>query len=722
MPASRWAALALPLILALSGCQGGPESTERPLLDGRHEPDVLVEASTLALPPAFVGNRFVTGWLPFGSSRRLKGVVPESEGSRLEIVNLKERARTLVLRTALDQPEAAEVVVLHGDRELARRPLTRRVRLRLPARLPIGRVPLEVRFSNATGVLVREAHLNPSLAAGEVRFQDGAIVQSPWSAVDFVQEFPPGAVLLGAFQPPRSRGPEQTFSIMIESSSGTVVNAWQWNGAGPEELRIELPADGEGPVKVRLVAGGEGDPARWQNLRLAFEAEEQAPALVPAPPRVVILYVFDALRADFVGHLGGPAEISPTLDRLAAEGVTFADHISNAPNTKPSIKSLFIGRPFLLLGHQRLPDSGPPTLAESFADAGYRTVALSGSPWVGHSFGTHRGFQHRSAKAEYRGKGETGARYNDSAERVHAATLEWIDSLGAEERAFLYMHTMHPHNPYDPPPAFEERYAGGIDSQIDGGTTTLLAIKRGALPTSEADRARLRALYAAGMAYNDAHLASFMEEIEREYEPGEVLIIFTSDHGEELFEHGGVLHGYTLYQEQLQIPLVFWWPGVLEPRRVEVGTDHLDLAATLQSLVGRDVPAEHGLPLWGLMAGADREWPKRVRFAAASSVKGGIFMARSAGKKVIWAPRTGTGWGMGQGGGQTHDAEYFFDLDEDPAESVNRAAVGDLEYEWLRARLAAWMARGKLEEIGADGDEQVDEQTLERLRALGYVD
>ena len=58
----------------------------------------------------------------------------------------------------------------------------------------------------------------------------------------------------------------------------------------------------------------------------------------------------------------------------------------------------------------------------------------------------------------------------------------------------------------------------------------------------------------------------------------------------------------------------------------------------------------------------------------------------------------------------------------DPGESNNLAGLGGFEADWLRVRLAAWVERGKLEEVGDDGEEQVDEETRERLRALGYVD
>ena len=161
---------------------------------------------------------------------------------------------------------------------------------------------------------------------------------------------------------------------------------------------------------------------------------------------------------------------------------------------------------------------------------------------------------------------------------------------------------------------------------------------------------------------------------------------------------------------------------MLEPRRVDTGTDHLDLSATLRSLVEEPDDAGHGLPLWDLMSAEEVEWPKRVRFTAASSLDGGIFGAQSEDLKLIWAPRTPRKWGMGGVAGRSWDAEYLFDLRADPGETTNLAGLRSLEADWLRARLTAWIERGRLEEIGSDTAEEVDPETLERLRALGYVD
>ncbi len=199
-------------------------------------------------------------------------------------------------------------------------------------------------------------------------------------------------------------------------------------------------------------------------------------------------------------------------------------------------------------------------------------------------------------------------------------------------------------------------------------------------------------------------------------------MIVTSDHGEELFDHGSVLHGYTLYQDQLHIPLIFWWPGRLEPRVVKTETTILDVHETLRDLV-HSPPSNlgDGQSLWPLMSGPETEEPIRdVRFAAASSLKGGIFLAQSKRYKMIYAPRTGIDWGMGEGLGRSRDVEYVFDLENDPEEMNNLAGGAPLEVAWLRSRLLAWIERGKLLEAGHE-EAEIDEETRERLRALGYL-
>ncbi len=394
--------------------------------------------------------------------------------------------------------------------------------------------------------------------------------------------------------------------------------------------------------------------------------------------------------------------MSPVLDRLAREGVTFRAHRSVAPNTLPSTKAFFTGRPSLSRGGWKLAPEDGPTLAERFRKAGYRTGLFSGNVHVGPAFGTDRGFEHVAEEEAVL----PGHPFNDNAARVNAAALAWVRSLPPGSKAFLYLHTIHPHNPYDPPEPYRSRFTAGIPSMVDGSIGTLLAVKKKRIEAGPAVRDRLRGLYTGGFSYNDGELRGFLAALAAWTPPAETLVAVTSDHGEELFDHGGVLHGYTLYEEMLRIPLVLWAPGRLRPGKVTALTDTLDLHDTLLDLAGIDRTGETRL------AGP--------RFAAASSLKGGIYAIRSDRFKVVWAPRTGLHWGMGEGIGRSRDPEYLFDLKQDPRETVNLAGNGGgLEAAWLRSRLLAWAAKGRSEE--AAEQEPEDDETRKRLEALGYA-
>ena len=306
---------------------------------------------------------------------------------------------------------------------------------------------------------------------------------------------------------------------------------------------------------------------------------------------------------------------------------------------------------------------------------------------------------------------------------MQESALDWLDTLADTDSAFLYLHTIHPHNPYDPPDELTQRFVGDVDSTITATSRNLLDIKQNRLEVTEEDERRIRGLYTGALAYNDAQIELLIDELTQRYLQEEILLIITSDHGEELFDHGGVLHGYTLYREQLQIPLILWWPERLKPQRIDLGTNNLDLHESLRALVGADSSvADAGQSLWHLIGTrAPRQPFHQLRFAAASSVQGGIFMTQSERFKLIFAPRVGMNFGLGEGRGRGRDPEVLFDLQNDPHELVNLAGAMSPEVDWMRSRLTAWIEQGRNREV--DEEEPVlDDETQSRLRALGYLE
>ena len=711
--------LLLGSLLLCAGCGRGPEV--RLLIDGRHAPDVLTEQRRIALPPSLGGNRFLNGWWPWLYDGRLALSQPRPGAKvRVEVVNLGGGPRTLLLDVIRAMP-GRSVRATAAGRDLGTFPLTDPVEVKLPGDLPLGRVPVDLDFEwGSRGVLA--AGMGSARPAGNVRLEGRDVLQSGDSLVDFVHRVSGGETLVGTFVPPDDPRPSQRFELLVEREPGKPAQRLSWKAEDGGERRIALPVgDAPGFVRVRLLAHGPGPAGRWKRLGLTGVGNPEPKVQIarmeppPRPPKLVVVYVMDALRADAVGYFGGRPGVSPTYDQMAREGVTFRHHRSVAPNTIPSTKALFTGRAVVTGGDSSLGEDEGPTLAERFRDAGYRTGLFSGNVYISSSFGTDRGFEHVAPEVLMDADSARPGELNDNAARAHEAALSWLRTLQPDERAFLYLHTIHPHNPYAPPEPYRKMFTRGIRSSIDGSTETLMAVRKGGIEAGPADQERLRGLYKGSFAFNDAELGRFLEQVKRWAPPGEVLVVLTSDHGEELFDHGGVLHGYTLYEEMLDIPLVLWWPGHLRPATVERPTDTLDLHTTLMALCGLGKPDGDGRSL--LKPGEKNDG--YIHLAAASSVIGGIYSAQAGPWKLVWAPRFGYQWGMGDGSGRTRDPEYLFDLEKDPGERVNLAGEGSLEVAWLRSRLLAWIQSNR--SIDSHPKPQpVDAETERKLRALGY--
>ncbi len=758
----------------LAGCwrEGPTEGSAgsdlgRPLLEVAR-PTVLVESAELGPPTAREGSRFLAGWTPLRRDAA-RGPHPYrmEASATLELVVLgptagaaRAPAPAVILHLADESPRGGRLAVSVEGRPVGSVAIEEPIRLPLPAEVAAGATTVRLDLEAGEPPVVAAGAVRPAPPAGAARVDGAALVLEGRAAVELLLPATPDLAVEGRFFAAADRGGGGSFQAALETADRTRTQSTAWSSGFWSRLlkskffHLELPPalDPARPAArfVRVLLEARGDAAgRWQDLRvfgLPPEAAGDRTATTPpsaestpsahqaAPPRLVIVYVMDALRADNVGALGGEAAgaATSTWDRLAHEGLLAADHRAVAPNTMPSSKALFVGRTFVFRGgHPLRPDDGT-TLAEAFRAAGYRTGLFSGNVHVGPAYGMERGFE--TAPQEILFDRHSAGRdddVNDNAEHVQRAALAWLDTLPAGSSAFLYLHTLHPHNPYTPPAPFARRFlppappgAAPLPAGLDGGTRTLLRIQRGRFPLDDRGRDVVRAFYRGNLAYNDAALADFLRELARRVPPDETLLALTSDHGEELFDHGGMLHGYTLYEELLRIPLVVWAPGRIAPRRVETPTDTLDLHDFLVDFVAPPAPGAGRSN--ALLAGRD---PDALRFAAASSLEGGIFSVQNRRWKVILAPRTGVNWGMGTAGiGRGRDAELWFRLDEDPGETANRVGDPDPEPRWLRARLLAWIddaraaepAAGEDGETGEDGT-PTDPETRRALKALGYL-
>jgi len=277
------------------------------------------------------------------------------------------------------------------------------------------------------------------------------------------------------------------------------------------------------------------------------------PASVRTPRRPhVFIYLVDTLRVDHLGCYGYRKPVSPHIDAFAREASVFRG-VAPSSWTKASVASLFTGLSPIAHGAQDRGDtltSDATTLAELLGAAGYRTYALYANTWVSEAFGLDQGFGERRLLI-------------GPSDRLNRALFGWLGNTRRDDRLFVYVHTIDPHAPYAPAAGFRARFAAAPRPLERASITWLEDLatrgRRGeAIPASLVEE--ITALYDAEIAFNDLQFGLFVEELKRRSLYDDSLILFTSDHGEEFFEHGGVSHGQTLYAEVLDIPIIIKWP------------------------------------------------------------------------------------------------------------------------------------------------------------------
>ncbi len=305
-----------------------------------------------------------------------------------------------------------------------------------------------------------------------------------------------------------------------------------------------------------------------------------------APARGVVLISIDALRADHLGAYGYGRDTSPFLDRLAAErGILFERVAVQYPSTLTSHLSMLTG---LYPGeHGVYPPDGVlseeiATVAERFRDAGFRTAGHTEGGFMAGGFGFSRGFE-EFADPPHEAESDV--------ERTFARGLDFLAARQDGERFFLFLHTYAVHDPYDPPERLRRMFWSGPPPSAPPPTgPELRKLAAAGAPDPELVR-YYEALYDASIRYVDERLAALFAELERLGLAGETAIVITSDHGEELGEHGGLGHA-RLYPEVLFVPLIVSAPHLGEPgglpagERIETLVESLDVAPTLLGLAG----------------------------------------------------------------------------------------------------------------------------------------
>lgn len=364
----------------------------------------------------------------------------------------------------------------------------------------------------------------------------------------------------------------------------------------------------------------------------------------------ILLITVDALRADRLASYGGERGLTPAMDSLADEGVVFEHAYTPTPHTSYALTSLLTGK-FMreVLELERSPQQTAPAIAlpQLLRDYGYRTAAFYPPAIFFVDRARFEALAESGFGFEYR-----KAMFAPAADRV-GQLEDYLDDVEAGHPLFVWVHLFEPHEPYDPPPAFDR--GDGTVERYDGE-----------------------------VAAADAAVGDLVRTF-REHRPG-ATVILSADHGEELGDHGGWYHGSTLYEEQVRVPLIWSSPGIASPGRVGQPVEIVDIATTILATAGIPRDARmRGDDLGPHLAGAELDTPAYA-FASIDTER----MATDGRYKLLCDP---------QGRCRLHD------LESDPLERADLASAEPERLETMRAALGAFVGSiPRIEALAMEGE------------------
>jgi arylsulfatase A-like enzyme len=299
--------------------------------------------------------------------------------------------------------------------------------------------------------------------------------------------------------------------------------------------------------------------------------------------RNLILISVDTLRADHLGCYGYPRDTTPTIDRLAERGTLFEAATSTGAWTVPSHMSMLTGtytRTHGIDGFTKALPAEIETIASLLSEEGFATQAFVNVQLLNREKGYNRGFD--DYKIFIPATSAMG-----STRRIVARAIDWLRE-NQDRRFFLFLHFYDVHSDFNPLPEFRRDFVGPYQGPANGTTAQLRAYRKGDIPRdwTEAEGAHLKNLYDGGLRQFDNDLAALFDFVEGGELGADTLIVLTSDHGEEFLEHGGIMHGRTLYEELVHVPLILAGPGVPAGQRFEDCVSGVDIMPTVLSLLG----------------------------------------------------------------------------------------------------------------------------------------
>jgi arylsulfatase A-like enzyme len=443
----------------------------------------------------------------------------------------------------------------------------------------------------------------------------------------------------------------------------------------------------------------------------------------PENTKNVILISLDTLRPDHLGCYGYPRDTSPSIDSLAKESVLFQNTFATSPWTLPShvsmLTSLNCINHQVYLSNQKM-DPSILTLADILRTKNFFTGAITGGGFVSGTYGFSKGFD------SYHVRGSILE--NNAAGSACRYALDWIERH-KDRNFFLFLHTYQIHNPYYSPPPYNELFLEG-DSKLNHIDMSSLRFnhenryKR----VSEDLKQNIIDLYDGEIRYTDESLIKpLLFELKKLNLYDNTMILITSDHGEEFYEHNSWLHTHSVYNETIKIPLVIkFFNSEHGGRRIKKFARIIDIVPTILDALNIDPPKQRldGKSLFDLFGNKKQENNERIFISELAS----NVMGKHVPKKVA-INRDRNKFILNQDF-EPEDLSYFsspppdiepmevYDIEKDANELINRARKNP---QLARSLLDFLHTRNKQKRRLNPEEAKLNEELQEQLKALGYI-
>ncbi|MEE8409642.1 MAG: sulfatase [Myxococcota bacterium] len=432
-------------------------------------------------------------------------------------------------------------------------------------------------------------------------------------------------------------------------------------------------------------------------------------------PLGLLLITIDTLRADYLSCYGHARILTPSFDRLASGGVLFRQAISQSTTTTPSHASIMTG--LYLQDHNVYSNfealgNGPRTMAEIFVGRGFSTFAIVNMRHLNAEVANlAQGFQTFIPSGYFR-------RANKTIDRA----LEWLEQNG-EHPFFAWIHLADVHTPYMPPPPYDRFYYD--DDERDPRKRSLIRIWP-LLPDHMSDHPFFRAWlngitdvdwvfaqYQGSVTYVDDEIGRLLDSLEGMDLLHRTAIIITSDHGESLGEHEMYFVHTGLYEQTSHVPLITYFPGSgRQGVQVRDVVESVDILPTALEYFDIPVPANiRGKSMWPLIRGQ----VVQERVALIEHAGRNLVALRSDRFKYIKHLRN---LHIQPAYPFLDGKEELYDLKNDPLERTDLSGALANVMRVFRKELS----RRRTQRLDlATGEAEIDQETVEVLRALGYV-